>query len=168
MQFETISIAVQAASTLVFTGTLIVLYLTYRADHERRRKQATIEYINVIQDKFRPLDLDLTDQFGEQTAINADEVDQETNMKIKQILTTIEHLCVGVNTGVYDLYIINRMSGAYFLRMQDRFRPYIVQRRQERRNDRLYCEFEKVASRIAALREISLGEGDIKYSRARN
>ena len=42
-------------SVCILSITAYLMYNTYRADHERRSKQATIEYINSIRPQYKEI-----------------------------------------------------------------------------------------------------------------
>lgn len=137
-----------------------------RADHERRKKQATIEYVNQTRAVYRPISRKLAQKFGEGAVINIDQIDDETKEDITAFLSIVEHLAVGVNTKVYDLQILERMSGTYFIRMFRMLQPYIEERRRISNRPTIYTEFESMIDDIKEIRgEIKKNhKGKMKYS----
>lgn len=147
------------ATLITSIATLVVLINQYfiqrktiLADHERRKKQATIEYSNSIRKSYRPLDKKLVDKFGEGNIINFGLIDDEAKQDIQELLSIVEHLAVGVNAEVYDLEILERMSGTYFIHMFNKLSPYIDSMRAAKRNEKLYCEFESMVNDVKKIR----------------
>lgn len=129
-----------------------VMNQSLQADHERRRKQSTIEYINIIRAKYRTLNEKLISVFGRDHIINVTEIDETMRSDIGELLSTVEHMSVGVNIGVYDIHILERMSGSYMIKMFQRLQPYISHVRSVKKNDSAYIEFEEVKLQLEALR----------------
>ena len=59
-----INSSIQIAMLLVISAQLYFLHKTHKADHERRKKQATVEYINSIRNDYRALNDKLIDKFS--------------------------------------------------------------------------------------------------------
>ena len=152
---------ITAACLVVQTN---IFWRTMRADHERRKKQATIEYVNSIREHYRPISRRLIDKFDDKV-INIDDMDEQIKQDIREFLSIVEHLSVGVNTGIYDLEILFRMSEFYFISMFEKLSPYIYDRRQKRSNNTLYCEFEIMVSDIKRIREKRNSQGNIHHAR---
>jgi len=121
---------------------------TLKADHERRKKEATIAYVNTIRGQYREIRKQLDAKFGEGNTINLPDIDDETAEKLKEILSLMEHLAAGVNTDVFDFDMIYIMSGSYFSGIFDRCIPYIKDRRIKKGNEATYIEFEHMVQRI--------------------
>ncbi len=119
-------------SCLTLFGVVYSLYLqvkTAEADHARRRKQATIEHLNTIRPIYKSLLAQAEKAIGPDVltteALKQILDDPELRNTVKDYLSTIEHFCVGLNTGVFDKDLVYRMSANYFIRMFDKFKPYI-------------------------------------------
>lgn len=84
---------------------------------------------------------------------------------ISELLSTVEHMSVGVNVGVYDIHILERMSGSYMIKMFQRLHPYITHIREAKKNDNAYIEFEEVKLQLEALRRKPRNQrGNIRYA----
>ena len=115
METENIIAVVVAGLILI---QLIIMYFSFKRENERKKKQSNVEYINTIRAIYKPIYNELNEKFnGNERIINLDEIDDKLKIEIKELLSTIEHLSVGLNTGIYDFYIFFRMSGSYFLRI---------------------------------------------------
>ena len=100
---------------------------SFRADHERRKKQATIEHIREIRPLYNRASQRLdatygTDLLSEAIVTKIVDDDQETREHLKQILTLLEYTAVGANIGVFDKDLWYRMSGTYLIRLYHRVR----------------------------------------------
>lgn len=151
---------------LMLMVVLVQLYFmnkAFLADHERRKKQATIEYVNTIRKIYRDLTNNLTRKFSNQS-INLDSIDDETSEEIQELLSTLEHLSVGINTGVYSYKIIKRMTGTFFVNRYHQLLPYIkdAQKIQPTR----FIEFERLCKKIEKDKQsiYTNNEGKIEHS----
>jgi hypothetical protein len=132
--------------------TCIVLILQLRtmiknskADHERRKKQATIEFYNHTGNERN----NLLDQI-----INVCKVEEGSDMlnTIKGYLANMERLAVGINTGIYDITVFDRMAGNFTIRTYDRLREIIDSRRKVGCAPYLFSDFEKLVLDLKKLR----------------
>lgn len=162
--YEILSLLLGAATLLVLWLQLFMIFRTFKADHERRKKQATIDYVNQIRNIYRPIDKKIRNKFGEGRVINTDEIEPDDIADIKECLSTVEHLAAGVNIGIFDLLIIEKISGSYFLNMRERFGPYIKNVRLKKGNPCLYVELEIMCRGIDKIREKRDHKADIKHS----
>ncbi len=154
---------------LLLLFQLVVMFIVYKAENERKKKQSTIEYINQIRNIYRTVRRNLDKQYpGKKRAININEISNDMREEIKEMLATIEHLCVGLNTNVYDFNIFFRMSGGYFLNLYYKISPYILH--VQEKQPTAYMEFEAICRKIEIekkrrkLQPIISKKGDIKYS----
>ncbi len=162
--FQALSLVIALATLSALWVQLFLIYRTFKADHERREKQATVEYVNRVRALYRPISNKIVAKFGEGKVINVDEIKPDDIGDIKEFLSLVEHLAAGVNIGIFDLVIIERMSGSYFLNMRDKFMPYVKYVRTKRGNPRLYSEFETMCRDLEALREQRDNRSNMKYS----
>ena len=164
MTTEIITVFIQASGLVVIVVQLYFIMKTLNADHERRRKQSTIEYMNQIRDIYRSVDRKLTEKYGKKS-LNPEDVEKADMADLREFLSVLEHLSVGVNTGVYDVNLVNRMSGTFLLHTHDRVRPYINHARKERDSKTLYQEFGAMCRKIRDIREHLPSDGDIVHSK---
>ncbi len=156
--YEYLNLFLVAVTLLVLAGQLGAIKRAHLADHERRKKQATIEYMNEFRNSYKPIEEML---FSGQ--INLDDLKDHTAVCIRNILSQVEHLAVGVETGIYDFELVNRMSGAFLMNMYSKFKKYIEGMREARGNHNIYIEFENLQKRIREARQIGNG-GNIQHS----
>ncbi len=156
---------IQIATILLISFQIYLIYKTYKAHHERVKKQSTIEFINSTYDKFKPITRTLKKKFSGKV-INLDQIDEETKTQIKEFLEVAEMLAVGINAGVYDFEIFKRISGTYFLLNFNRLRPYIESEQKEFPS--AYIEFQNICKKLedAQFKTKSpfLEKGSIKHS----
>lgn len=145
-------------SGLAFVGIVYTIFLQVQAikvDHERRKKEVTILYMNQIRPTYKALlrEFEEFEEFGGNKRLNEsslrtilDEENDELRNTLREFLATLEHLAVGANSGVFDKDLIYRMSASYIIRIYDRFQPYITFVQNEGSFSRSkYSEFSDLA-----------------------
>lgn len=119
-------------SGMALVGIVYSIFLQVKstyADHDRRKKEATINYLNQIRPKYKTLLKECEKSLGKdvisQETLESILTDEDLLNTVRDFLATLEHLSVGANTGVFDKDILFRMSANYLIRMHHRFKPYI-------------------------------------------
>jgi hypothetical protein len=163
LNIELITVLISVSGVIILIAQLFMLIKNLKADHERRKKQSTIEYMNKIRDIYRPIDTKLTQKHGSK-ALNPEDIDEADMADMREFLSVLEHLSVGVNSYVYDILLVNRMSGTFLLDTLDKVKPYIKYSRKERSSKTLYEEFENMCKDIKSLRDCISNEGKIIHS----
>jgi len=145
---------------------IIQLFFVIRGqivDHDRRRKQATIEFVGSVQPIFGDSHEELEELFGPDTITETfahriwtsdtfDEKDdpeleaaKKGKLVLRSYLNRIEHIAAGANTGVFDKDLLHRLSGNFLVRMWDRYSNFIKIVQKELGKKR-YSEFETMVS----------------------
>jgi len=153
---EMISIATSFFACLGVFVAVIQLKLAlkaFRADHERRVKQSTIEFYSEINKE----SFWLTDYFEKhhrEDPISYAEIiaNDELRQKVKRYLSLMERLSVGITSGVFDIHIFDSIAGASTVIKYHQLQNYIFERRKKLPYHRLYSEFEYLAKKIEDIR----------------
>lgn len=127
-----------------------------KADHERRKKQSTIEFYNEIYPYLRDCKMEIANAFGEGYVTPDDKRYQENQSLQKAIteyLTIIERFAVGVNAGIYDVNVFARTSGKVVSDTYKRLSPVIENMRKDQNYPQLFNDFEKMCKNIDKVRE---------------
>lgn len=136
----------------------------YKADHERRSKQATIEFghgLNKFADDYNKI---IVNNYGNKV-INISDLNDDAKHYLRDFLSFVEVLAVGVNSGVYDINIINRMYGGFLIVMRKKVDPYIDDIRDTYKTNTPFSEFQHMCDNIAQLRGETINtKGDIEHS----
>jgi hypothetical protein len=141
------------------------------ADHERRKKQATLEYCQEFNEKCN----EFFEQIDENENLRGKVLnvcDVETNGKmqnaIRQYLSLMEKLAIGVNVGIYDLAVFDKIVGHKTVRRFERIKEAIDFFRKDNDNPYLYTEIQKLVSEIEKLRKQRFCSDEKDYARMRN
>ena len=103
---------------------------------------------------------------GQLTTENLIKIQQdiEIETKVLNLIGALEHMAIGMNTGVYDKDLLYRMSGSYLIMMYDRLKPYIEER--QGKNKFAFIEYVDLVSNYKERKRIKPNElGTIKYSK---
>ena len=73
--------------------------------------------------------------------------------EIKKYLATVERFATGVNTGIYDVEVVNKMGGQFLCEQYETLRPIIKHKRQKDRNEYIYAEFRDMVNAIIRVRK---------------
>jgi hypothetical protein len=149
--YELLSLVVAFFTFIVYTATLVVISNQIGLDHERRRKQATIEHIEKIRSNYRTNNAWIKKEHGDQITVAKLTPEQRTN--ILDMLSQLEHLSAGVLTGVFDLALLDRMSGAFLRRLFHRVEPLITEVRKERNQSNAFVDYADLVDKIYEIRK---------------
>lgn len=135
----------------------------YLSNYERACKKDTIDIFHEIKKEAKEIER----QLYTNEPVIMDDINQNRDLyfEIKEYLSLLERFSVGVNTGIYDLNIADRLSGSFFINKYYQFHPFILDIRQKRQDKRLYDEFETMVKKLEKIRQNRLREeGNIIHS----
>ena len=127
---------------------LFLAYRVFKADHERRRKQSTFEFVNAVSDRYKEALNKFDAKHGFGKLVDVSNYTDDDYFSVKSFLSEIERICAGINSEVFDYEILKKMMASELVRNNDRFRQHIVNARREHGNPNLYIEFDEVARKI--------------------
>ena len=157
-----IELIIGILALLISVFSLFVsIYSNYK-DHERQRKQSTIEFFENVTSKLFDIEALFNSKItGANENINISE-DADMLKKAINILVAFEQLSVGVNAGIFDFDILERMAGSYLINIYSMFYPYIRETRQDASHLNSYVEFERLVNKIKEKRNPISHRGDIQ------
>jgi hypothetical protein len=121
-----------------------------RADHDRQKKQSTIEFYNMISaESYQFLD----SIKGKSMTLATVNSDKELRKSVIRYLSRLERLAVGIASDVYDFEIPCIMSGRYLSKKYNQFKKYIEEARNDKDAPMLYKEFEILVLKIEKYRK---------------
>lgn len=123
------------------------------ADHDRRKKQATIEIVERLTPRWLDLRVEIEQKLGSGhlTPLSADQnarirTDDELRGWVAELLNMLELLATGANTRVYDDKLLFRMSASFLLSMYAQFEIYITETRRSHPTN--FIEFVALTKRF--------------------
>jgi len=136
-----------------------------RADHDRQKKQSTIEFYNSISSESQVL---LDNIVGKSLDLSSVNSDKALRKSVIRYLSRLERLAIGVASDVYDFEVLALMSGRYLSKKYIQFEKYIEEARIAKEAPMLYKEFELLVTKIDEYRENNPGktvDGTIRVRR---
>jgi hypothetical protein len=134
-------------SVLTIAGQLYVANKSLKADHERQKKQSTIEDFGSAYLLCR---YEIERKYGSEpiTAAIAAQIDSDLEKcaDFNKLLGILERMAVGVNTGVYDRDVVYRMSAGSIIALRHRLHHYIEHRRKVLNHPKLFTDYEWLAN----------------------
>lgn len=164
---EIITIIVAIVGTVAAVYNIRLVALSFRADHERRKKQATIEYVGqTLREARFKIDALYRSKTFTKEEFSKLMANSKDYAEWRNALGVFEHLAVGINAGVYDIDILYRMSGSYITEIFSVVKPYVEWKREK--YPFAYTEFENLVLDFKNRhehRELVSRTGNIRYSR---
>lgn len=145
----TLANIIQTVLLVVVVLQLWVSHRSFKSDHERRKKQATFEYVNAVSERFRTALNKFDEKHGANKVVDISDYDDEDRFIVKSYLNEIEYVCAGVNAGVFDLEILHKMMGTGLIGRHHRFQQYIDEKRRAKKT--VFVEFSEVVKNLGKL-----------------
>jgi hypothetical protein len=150
-------------ASILSTLTLAVGVITLWKDHQRRRRQATLDaYIQAGQYRHE-LATAVKEQLSNEEMIDIldgpgslDEAlmlavgESPQRWAIREYLNYWEHIAVGTKRGVYDRTTLRLLSRGRIIKTFEGYAPYIYMIRQQIDQQDVYSELEKLATGFGA------------------
>ena len=137
---------------------LLVSLYNILSNKNRGKKQATLDAFDKLQrevlDGIRSVKKKDTNKLGAE----GEAANPELWKQLTLYLIRIERFSVGVNTGVYDINVLNRLAGSYLIDMYYFLKPVIDKKRNistaiKKPKKKTYDEFEKVVGKLEKIRK---------------
>ena len=147
------------ANVFIIVGGIIAIVqlFEHRKDEkeelDRRRKERTILYIETILPVVSNTVSSITTVIGDKSLVDESKLKPKIRNALKSFLRSMERLSVGINTGIYDIEVVNRIIGTGILKTWYRYSVIVQHKRESQDNPRLYVEYEELAQRIRAMQE---------------
>lgn len=146
--YEIITISIATVSVFVLIAQVGLALKSLKADHERRKKQSTFEFVEQIRPAWIEAKHALEKRWGDNplTSSDLEEIDKDFELlkKVRNLLGLLEHLSVAMNTGVFDKDLLFRMSGSQLIGINKRFHSYIDKIQQT--SPTAYIEFQELVN----------------------
>lgn len=150
-------------ATIIIAGMALLVSLTSAVwSFLRERRESTIKAYTIFQNEIVPEINRIKAGFRENgidlKSMNNAQISDliSANIQITICLARIEYFCVGVNTKIYSISILNRMGGSFFCDVFETFRPIIqVKRLNDKLHGKHYDEFEKCVQHLHRIRSRS-------------
>ena len=151
-----VDIAIIAGNVSISVGVIIAIWQlflgkrSFNADHERRKKQATIEHYSRICNEFREALKRINAKFPDDKVVKIHNPVDDKDMldDVATYLSHMEKFAIGINTNIYDFDVFKRMSGVWAVRYYDRFKEAIEYLRMRPYSQKAYMNYEDLISKL--------------------
>ncbi|MBC7272417.1 MAG: DUF4760 domain-containing protein [Streptomyces sp.] len=153
--FGSLLISVVAFGALAWQ--LLMLARGTAQDHDRRRKQATMEYLTAIMDRRKALYNEGIPDERDHPAVSALisralTGDPTAVRLITSYLTAFNYLGVGTRSDAFDREIVDQAWGGLIIAVRDNYAPWIEAQRESRGEPRLYEDLRWLAAEMTPRR----------------
>ena len=151
--------AIASVATFI---SVILIWLTTRANHQRSKKEMTIQYTDTHDAHVEELlakiyEKSINGSIDLGMVIN----DEKHRWTVEKFLFAMERLSVGINTNVLDVYIFDRIMGQKTIEHFNALYPYIKYIRKEDYSAK-YTEFEYLITKLRDIRRKRFPQNDMK------
>jgi hypothetical protein len=163
-QLKIYEFCLQIFTLFLLSGQILFLYLQIKADHNRRKKTATLEYIST---KYAEARYEIEKEYGDAdiAKTNADEIikDHVKMASLKRLMAVMEYASVGINMGIFDKDVVYRTSCTSFINNYNKLKS-IIEKRRINEGNKVLIEYEKVISEFQTIKakENISNNGNIK------
>lgn len=163
--YEIASLILGSVAAIILIVQLRILTLTLKADHERRKKQSTLDNAgNMIREARQTLQQEFQILKITEKDIDLLKNDKILFAKVTRAFSVFEHVSVGLNSGVYDTDLFFRMFGNTLEEIFDQYDLYMAFRR-EKHGKFIYNEFENLVFEYRKKQGLVVNnKGNIKHS----
>lgn len=124
---------------------LVLSIAQYVLEGNRLKNESTLRAYNELQKEVFPI----LKKYKKMDSIQPDT--PEWN-EITSCLAKIENFCVGINSKMYSIRILNRLGGGFFIEQRKRLTSIIMRKRASDKSMKHYDEYDRAAKNLCKLR----------------
>ena len=132
---------------IIALAAFALSFLQFIREASRQKKESTLDAYNELQK-------DVFDKLNKYNGpICAKRGTEKWNI-CTDYLAKIERFSVGINTGIYSIYVLNRLAGGFFIHEYDKLSLIIQRKRIDKKVEGgHYDEFEMTVKRLKKYRQ---------------
>ena len=146
--------AVGSVGTLI---SVIVAVTSIINSNQRTKKQSTLEAFVQFKKTMESLENKIHNYSNDEICRIIQKHEQDSRSEewnqIKEYLAAVERFATGVNAGIYDVEVVNKMGGYFLCEQYKTLYPIIQYKRQKDQNDCIYEEFRDMVNAIIGVRK---------------
>ena len=145
-------------------GLILVLHQLYltrlesEKEHLRMKNEMTLNAYSTVRKDLRKITskvrkkLDINDMFDDVTDEQIDMIMRDKSLRddVAEMLSLLNKFAVGVKHDIFNIDIINELSGKYFIKTHKQFEPYLRIVREN--SNTLYSEYDILVDKLKAMR----------------
>ncbi|MCK4442728.1 MAG: hypothetical protein KAU90_12040 [Sulfurovaceae bacterium] len=150
---------------IAIVGVILVLHQLYltriegEKEHLRMKNEMTLNAYSTVRKDLRNVTskvrkkLNINDMFDH---VSEEQIDMIMNNKelrhdVSEMLSLLNKFAVGIKHDIFNIYIINELSGKYFIKTHKQFLPYI--KRVRRSSHILYFEYDILVEKLQQIQK---------------
>lgn len=127
-------------------------YKASLAENERKQKQDTLEFYLTIKNDLYQINHIIYNRYKRERIIYAEiENDEEFINEIKSYLNIMEIVATGINTGIYNIFVFDRLYCDVCVRVAVQLEDYIVNRRKLINEKEIYRDYDLLVEKLKVI-----------------
>lgn len=136
-------------------------------ENERLQKQATLDFFMAQKPELYSYNHIIYAKYGRDTISYQDIVfDKEFNEVVKNYLNILEIFAAGINTGIYNIDVFDRLYGDACVRVVTQLKYYIINTRKKLQEEEVFLDLENLVEKLGKIqiprKEILNKNADLK------
>lgn len=122
------------------------------AENERTQKQATLDFYMTIKDELYAFNHIIYERYKRALIPYSEIKDDDVFIRAaKSYLNTMEIAATGINTGIYNIYVFDRLYGDVCVRVSAQLSDYIKNRRLLINEPEIYRDYDLLCKNLIAI-----------------
>jgi len=158
---DIVSIPIGIVGLILVLHQLYLTRLESEKEHLRMKNEMTLNAYSTVKKDLREITsrvrnrLGINDMFDHVTDEQIDMImsDKDLRRDVAEMLSLLNKFAVGVKHDIFNIDIINELSGKYFIKTHKQFEPYIKMVRMN--SDTLYSEYDILVEKLKFMQKYS-------------
>ena len=142
-------IVIIITNAVIFTGVVIAWkhLNSYQSDNELRKKQITIDFYHNMEKEFMKSIRVIRKEFPGDMPVDFTKVKEAAlENEITDYLNFMHNIATGINEGIYDIELFDKMSGRFTILWHKKLEGYLKHIKQD--NPNLFDEYEELVKKL--------------------
>lgn len=154
---ETLAFVVNIFTCIGVIIAVLEFGYTYKAtlaENERKQKQDTLDFYLRIKDNLYRINHIIYERYKRDKIVYSEiESDNSFIEEIKSYLNMMEIVATGINTGIYNVYVFDRLYGDVCVRVAKQLEDYIANRRNLIGEQEIYRDYELLIKKLEEIQQ---------------
>ncbi len=155
---DIVSIPISIVGLILVLHQLYLTRLKSEKEHLRMKNEMTLNAYSTVRKDLREITskvrnkLNINDMFDNLTDEQIKMIMNDKNLKhdVEEMLSLLNKFAVGVKHDIFNINIINELSGKYFIKTHKQFAPYIKIVREN--SNTIYYEYDILVKKLKIMR----------------
>lgn len=156
---DVVSIPISIVGVVLVLHQLYLTRLESEREHLRTKNEMTLNAYSTVRKDLRVIttrvrkELEINDMFDHVTEAQIDRIMSDKNLRhdVSEMLSLLNKFAVGVKHDIFNIDILNELSGKYFIKTHKQFKPYINRVRQNSKS--LYSEYDHLVEKLKRMED---------------